>query len=369
MEKHQPFEHEELERAVSRGNIHHTLNNENLKRAAQAIFKDQHHITKEYYQNTVVAGNYDGFDLEKHGFSSLLQNLRVLTEFFRSAIHLVDKTTKHKSDRVLFMGEGQGRTSIAAIEIAKQLRVKEICFNDLLVDHIEHIREKIAKCYGTRSQVIDGVKISFAPGDFIDIAENIEEFDAIFAMWFVTSEICDFSSIEKLLNLRNKLYLCIKKLLTKQGVFIEEIPFSEGIGAFYYTARLKTYKILQEMGILEGENDHMLLTDFTDIQSSGFPYHIRYIPSNGKHRQELENVGMSENESMITTSPTGIKDLGIYQEEIGTSEKIRTLFEGNSIDEIVPYLQRKEQEHLIFPKPTDITAKKTKTTLWRQSFT
>ena len=33
-------------------------------------------------------------------------------------------------------------------------------------------------------------------------------------------------------DVRNNLYHSVKKLLTKQGVFVEEIPFSEGIGNY-----------------------------------------------------------------------------------------------------------------------------------------
>ena len=364
---HKPFEEEELQLTVNRGNIYHNLNNDNLRKAAQVIFHDK--VSKEYYQKTIVAGNYIGFDLEKHGFTNLLVHIRLLAEFFRSAIHLVGQTTRQKSNKVFFMGEGQGRTSIAAIEIAKQLQIKEIYFNDLLTEHVEHVREKVARCYGTRSQIIDGVKLQFVPGDFTEVAQNIDvQFDAIFAMWMVTSEICDFSNVDSLRDVRDNLYHSVKKLLTKQGVFVEEIPFSEGIGNFYYVARLKTYHILHEMGILEGENDHMLLTDFTDIQSSGFPYHIRYIPCNGKHRQELESVGLVENESTVTFAPSGIKNLGLYEKEIGSSEKIVNLFAGNSIDDIIPYLKQKEQECLLFPKTTDIVAEKKKTILWRQKY-
>lgn len=362
-----PFDPEELGRAVASGNIHHSLNNENLKKSAHIIFGDEDHISQEYYQKTIVAGNYLGFDLEKHGFPNLMGHLKQLTEYFSKAINSVNKTTRHRSDKVLFMGEGRGRTSIAAIEIAKQLRVKEVHFNDLLSEHVEHIREKIAKCYNTRDQVIDGVEISFSAGDFVEVSKKFRKrFDAIFAMWVVTSEIADFSSVDALQKLRKSLYEQVKLLLTKQGVFIEDIPFSEGIGTFYHIARLKTYKILNGMGIMEGENNHMLLSDFSDTCTAQFLQHIRYIPSNGKKRHEMNVAGFCENESSIYLAPNGIKYPELYNKEIGSDEKIRQLFSGNSIDEIIPYLTRKEQDLLNFPKPNELLAHKTKTTLWRQ---
>ncbi len=365
-ERKAPFEAEELEMAVKSGNVHHTLNNENLSNAARIIFGESDHMTREYYEKTIIAGNYIGFDLEKHGFPNLLADLKILTEFFRTAIHTVTKSTKQRSGKVFFMGEGPGRTAIAAIELAKQLKIEEIVFNDLLSEHLDQTREKIAKCYNTREQKIDGVEINFLAGDFIEIASNIRKnFDALFAMWFVASEICDFSSIKALRKRRNLLYSQIRKLLTKQGVFVEDIPFSAGVGTFYYTARLKTYAILHEMGILEGENNHMLLSDFTDIQKGGFPYHIRYVPSNGKHRDELAKAKLKEHISTLTTLPSGIKNPTQYEAEFGSPEKIQQLFEGNSIDEIIPFIEKKERDLLIYPSPTDIMAQQKKTIMWR----
>ncbi|NUM34725.1 MAG: hypothetical protein HUU50_09285 [Candidatus Brocadiae bacterium] len=76
--ENQPFEIEELQRALDTGNIHHSLNNDNIKKAAHIIFGDKDRITQDFYQNTIVAGNYIGFDLERHGFPNLLADMKLL---------------------------------------------------------------------------------------------------------------------------------------------------------------------------------------------------------------------------------------------------------------------------------------------------
>ncbi len=369
MERTLSFEPEELQRALDTGNVHHGLSNENIQKAAHIIFGDQDKITQDFYQNTIVAGNYIGFDLERHGFPNLLGDMKLLTNTYRTALHTVRQTTKNHSNKVFFMGCGPGRLAIPEIEISKKLGVREIVFNDLLADHVDATREKVAKCYGTRNQKIDGIKIEYLSGDFLQIADTIRKrFDAMFAMWFVTSEICDFESVEALREKRKLLFSQIKKLLTKQGIFVEDIPFSEGVGSYYYLARLKTYAVLHEMGIMEGENDHMLLTDFTDIQKGGFPYHIRYVPSNGKHRRELEQAGFKEQVTTITTIPNAVKNPTQYEAEFGLPDKIKTLFEGNTIDDLLRYLTQKEYEFLATPNLTEPLAQQKKTILWRQAY-
>ena len=364
-----PFETEELQRAVSCGNIHYGLNNDNLRNAAEMIFCNAKSVTEEFHRQEIVTGNYIDFDQDKHGFPHLLSDIKLLIHFYYQAARIIEQTTKKRSNRVFVMGCGPGRLAIPWIELSKKLGIREIVLNDLLPHHVEATREKIARCYGKRKQNIDGVKITFAEGDFLKVASNMrKKFDALFAMWVVTSEICAFNSIEDLQRVRQNLYSTIKDLLTKQGVFVEDMPFSEGIGSYYYIARLKTYSILHDMGILEGENDHMLLSDFTDIPQGGgkFPYHIRYIPSNGKHRRELENSGFEENEAVITTGPSGVSNPVQYEKEFGSSDRIRELFEGNPLEKIPPFLTQKEQELLIYPNATDPMAKRKKTIMWRK---
>ena len=363
----QPFDTEELNRAVSTGNIHHSLNNHNLEETIRIILGESDQITQEYYEKTVLAGNYLDFDLEKHGLPYVIGDLKLLTEFLRQAVHIAKTTTTDISKTVGFIGCGRGRLAVPAIELAKKLGIEELLFNDLFTEHIDITREKIAKVYGTRSTKIEGVKLSFSTGDFTKVSKRIrKKFDALFAMWFVTSEIADFSSVENLRRKREQLFSQIKKLLTKQGVFIEDIPYSEGVGAYYYLARLKTYNILHQMGILEGENNHMLATNFTDIQKTGFPHHIRYVPSNGKHRGELENAGFEEYFSRTSTLPNATKSPQQYENEFGNPQHIKELFAGNAIDDLLQYLTKKEYEFLSYPSPTHPMSQQKKTIMWRQ---
>lgn len=361
-----PFDREELDRVYRSTNIDPKLNNKNLRKAAEVIFKGGDSFSQEFYQKTIVAGNYQEFDLDGHGFPKLLGDLKLLIHFFSTAVHTVQSTTRNRTQSILMIGSGPGRLAIPTIELAKKSEIKEIIFNDLLTDHVDKIKTRIQEVYGSPNNA-DGVMIKYLSGDFVEQASSIEEqFDAIFANWYVTSEIASFENTQKLREVRRKLYDSIRTLLSKQGVFVEDLPFSEGVGSAFYIGRLKTYKILHEMGILEGENESMLLSDFSSIQSEGFPFHIRYVPPNGKHRRELENAGLQENEPRVSTLPIGIKNYKEYAEHFKGDKKVKSLIEDNDIEQVLRYLESCERNYLLHPKTTDPSAEKMKTVLWRK---
>jgi len=368
-----PIDLEELAIAVRKGNLNDSLSYENLEKAAIEIFGNQgSSLSKEEYQGRVVKGNYDGFDLEGHGAPNFIPDLILLTRFFSEAVRLASTTTTNNSNKALVIGCGSGRLAIPIIELARKLGIKEIVFNDLLELHVDKTRDRVRDCYNTEDTKIDGVKLDFMVGDFLKISEKLinetrKRFDAIISMWFVTSEISDFSSLEALKEIRKELYSRIKELLTKQGGFIEDNPFSEA-GSFYYNSRLKTYDILQKMGILKGVNDQMILSDFRNIQTTGFPFHVRFTPPNGKHKRELNDVGLGEHLTSITTIPNGIKSLEDYQRKFGDPNKIRELFESNDIDPLKQYLYDQQGILLTMPASSDLLAQKKKTVLWRPDF-
>jgi len=365
-----PIDLEELAIAVKNGNLDDSLSYEKLEEAAREIFGDsKKSLSKRDYQEKVVKGNYDGFDLESHGAPNFIPDLILLTRFFSEAVRLASATTTNNSGKAFVMGCGSGRLAIPIIELAKKLGIKEIIFNDLLESHVDETRDKVRHCYNTEETNIDGIELDFVVGDFLKIAEELinetrKRFDAIISMWFVTSEICDFSSSEALREIRKELYSKIQELLTKQGGFIEDSPFSEA-GSFHYNSRLKTYAILKKIGILEGVNDQMILSNFSNIQKTGFPFHVRFAPPNGKHKSELGNAKLGEHLTSITTIPSGITNLEGYQRLFSDPDKIRELFESNEIDDLLKYLYKQQGLLLTMPGTSNLLAHKKKTVLWR----
>lgn len=185
-------------------------------------------------------------------------------------------------------------------------------------------------------------------------------------MWFVTAEIADFSSVENLRAKREQLYSSINKSLSKQGVFVEDIPYSEGVGSFYYLVRLKTYAALNKLGILSGESHNIIITDYRQNKHVKGTDHIRYAPANGEHYKELEKAGFELNFFRITTQTRGFKDILAYEKEFGDYERIQSIFSGNDLDAIISYLEMKEKSLLIAPSSSDPMAKKKKTVMWRK---
>lgn len=365
------IDEEELVCAVNAANIYPALNTDRIRETINIILENPD-IQEGHYTN-VIRGNYDGLDLMAHGFIHLVQDLRLLVHFFLEAENIVSHTTSQRSEQVLFLGKGPGRTSIAAIEIARKLKLRRIVFNDLIPEHIEQLREIVAKCYNTRDQKIGRLEICFDEGDFLQIADRIHgnfeaEFDGIFAMWSVLSEGAEFQSVEALKEKRTQLYAFLHNLLGKQGVLIEDVPYSEGVGSFYYLLRLKTYHVLHEMGVLEGENDSIIVTNYSDTQSTGYPFHMRYAPPNGKHYSELAHAGFGEYHNIVTTLPSGFQGAGRdqYEEMFGTPDKIRDLFMGNNLVDVENYLLEQERVLLTPNDKHHPMAKRKKTTLWRK---
>ncbi len=365
------FDDEELRNATQCAN-HGDLNIWTLHKAAEKVFGGETSISPEKYRK-IVEGNYDDYDLERHGSVHFLTDLRLLAKTFQIGINVVRQTTSDRSKQVLFMGCGPGRLAIPSIELAKKEGIKRIVFNDLLEHHIEKTRQKIIDFYNTSTCNIDGVQVDFLVGDFIEKGEELiqninERFDAIFSNWFVTTEIADFSDKDRLQKSRRVLYKTILDLLTKQGVFIEDIPYSEGVGTYYYLGRLKTYAILDQMRALQGINDQLLISNFSHVQEGGFPYHLRYVPANGKHRTEMENAGFIEHLTAVDTIPNGFKSgrMSRYNKEAEVSN-IQKLIQRAPYNTFMAQIRAFEFDLLHVPSPLeDPMAKQKKTTIWRK---
>lgn len=333
---------DELQIALSMSEDIPSINIKNLRETAKRILEKKPPAVgfKEFYTDTVIAGNYENFDLDKHGLPNLLDDLWTLIKFYNSGVNTVRSSIANPTGNAFVMGCGSGRLAIPYIELSqeKHLNMKRIVFNDLVSGYLEQTREKIADLYNTRKQEIGGVKIDFIQGDFLEISQKLrQKFDIMFAMWFVTSEIADFSSIEKLRKTREELFLKVKNILINKGVFVEDVPFTEGAGAYYYLAQLISYVVLDEMNKLKGENENIILTNFSDIQETGFPHHMRYAPQNGKHRSELEKAGFTESDVHVVTLPSAIIKPDKLQRLL-SNENILQLFQKNDISYLLTHL-------------------------------
>ena len=367
-----PFEKEELQRAVERDPSFEPFNMSRLKRSAEYIFNSPFINSSKH--SKLIEENYNGLNVERHGAANLARDLQLLTEYMSATSSMVKSMTEDRTDRILFMGEGPGRTSIAAIELAKKLGYKEVVFNDLIERHVASIRKKVRSVYGNpdKDKTYNGLKITYHSGDILNYSDDFGQFDAIFAMWFVTAEIADFSSIEALQKKRKQLYKKIHLLLSKQGLFVEDVPYSEGVGTFYYLVRLKTFSVLQEMNLLNKnkdgeevfENSQIIITDYSDTQTSGFPYQVRYAPTNGTRRSQMNSF--EELDVSITTQPIGLS--GNYSSflDATSDKKISKLFRNTEIQDLAKSMGLFEDKFVISANKNHPRTKQKKTIIWRK---
>lgn len=358
---------------LKKGNLHEALNYEHIKTVAQDLFRDGGLIKAGKHQD-MITGSYDGMDLKKHGAVHYLSDLRLFTQVFRDAIQEVYSQVPigQRKKKIMSVGEA-GRLIIPTIEIAHKKGIKDIVISELNKNHVEQTKKVISEVYdkqftSTQDSIdINGLHVEFILGDFLKIAEQIrQEIDAVFAMWFVTPEIADLRSVQHLKETRNKLYSLMNQILIQNGTFVDDIPNTAGTTHFYGLIRAKTCAALEELGILQGENHTLIITDnrnyYTKISQ---PDLIRSAPKNGDYNAILQNAGFEIISQFQTRLPSGIKNEFVAQHDklFGDYKYVRELFEGHELDELIDKMKTLESQYLIFPGSDDVLAKIKKTTI------
>ncbi len=365
------FAEEELEKAIKTGTTNPALQLTPIKTAVDFIFGPQNELelTPQRYLELLEAA-YTSLDLEKHGLPHFICDVKNLIKFFAEITTNIKQKQNKDPENVFIVGCGPGRLAPFEVAIATKLGFKEIVFNDLLDQHIEKTRTRLMEAFNTSNpENIEGIDIKYQTGDIVEVAEVMEEtFDAIFAWWFVTPEIADFSSTEALRKKRETLYKNIVKILKQKGFFIEDIPDSST--GFFYWLRAKTFAVLQEKELLEGENQNMIVTNYSNYvhqKAGGFPYHIRYAPTFPKHTSEMIRAGLIQSGITETTMlPSGIADYQQFQEIFDNPKHLLEMIMGDSLQNVLKVLQRGEAETLNFPDLTDPLAKRKNTSMWQK---
>lgn len=297
-----------LEKYLHEGDDNPEINYQRLKEAADFMFGDRKGMPLQEYLK-ITEEFYKTLDLETRGMASILLDTDILLTYFTRACEYVkNKTSKlQRTNRVLIIGCGSGRLSDLYIEMAKKFGIKEIAFNDLLEFHVTQTKEKLQEIYNVRSPGFDdlpleNIKVQFLPGDFTALDLRNTPYDIAIAMWFVTSEILNPNSPQKLRERRIEFFGKVRESLIAKGIFIEDIPES-GLPGFYYLARMKTLDILRNKNVLPGEEANFSLTNVSK-KAGGYPYHLRYLPYNGTHSQEMSVSGLHYVDSISKEIPT-----------------------------------------------------------------
>ncbi len=334
----------------------HPLNNRRLYKAMQRIFLGDKFLTPERYR-AIVEGNYTGLNLGEHGNPYQIQDFRSLLYAFAHASANLESTTKERTNAILIAGCGSGRLAVPTVELAKKYGFQKVVHLDLLQDHVDQTEALLREVYAHDRTALDGVELEFITGDLINKAEEIHasaraQFDMVFATWFVTPEIADFSSSENLKKSRVRLYKAIANVLSKRGIFVEDIPDVDQPGRFYNIGKVKTEHLLGHKDILPGLNRHMLLSNFQ--RGTGgteqFPYHLRFTPTKRYHEIELRRAGLVHHgQARTVTQPIGVRP-GMNTTEFNNGERMHALIARNSIPDIDDELERREKSLTIPPR-------------------
>ena len=335
------------------------LNYDALVAACENIFGNQQAIPYEEFKRLTQAAytiNMEEY-ARLHNFTDAVK----LTEYCTYIINQIDKAVGKKSTsqhNIIVIGCGQGRLAEVYITLAKKLGIDKITFNDLIDAHVEQTQEKIKRLYNTDGNSADGIKISYLPGDIltVDIAES---FAAAFLIWYVSAEFCDPSSPENMRVLRHQIYTKMNNLLRPGGGFIEDIPDPNMAPGFYGIANDKTEHILGSRGILLGEHQNLLLSNWTSEQTTGFPYQLRYTPRNGTDFREKEKAGfiLRKTESLSVPVSSLGTDATYVLEAI---KKIPNIWEA------IRVLNKLLMETVKFPDGDQIDQKRRKITWWEK---
>lgn len=358
-----------LQKVLTIGDTIDGLNPNRIAEAAKILFDKNGYIQSgEYYQQLI--NNYDGLNLGKHGLHYTLDDIKCLLEKLPFAIDSVRTETGNRCKEIFILGSGADRMHIPIVCAAQKLGIEKITFNDLIPDNIDTSRETIKKEFGNAEKVED-VDIEYITGDFLEIAKTIQKkFSAILSLWYVTPEIARFDNVENFRKTRKQLYDSIYACLDNRGMFIEEIPSSESIGYFYYLVRLKTYAVLHELGILDGENHNLIITDYANEGKGVFPYHIRVAEPNGTHNEILKSSGMDLIHSEIRPQAKGVVDsTSFHNMSQNLLQELPNKIASNTFEQVIDFIDRKQQGQLIKPSRQDSMGKMKKICLYQATAT
>jgi len=324
-------------------------------------------IPKKLYDE-IVAGNYN-FDLNRHGIPKKCDDIRQLIQ----DILLAKSKIKSSEPTACLMGCGPGRLAISAIEIARLSGFKHLIFNDLLAHHIKSTREIINATYGV-DDLIDGLKIEYISGDYVEISNQItNRIDALFANWFVTPEMGDFSSNISFHNSRQTVYKAIYSTMRNGGVFIEEVPDVDQESAYYKNHQIATARVLTDLNFLSPDiRKQLLLSDFRVPTTAQFEekdactFHLRATP-NLKTKQELViPTGFKQLQVSTRALPSGIiqGQQTEYLETISNENLIALLRQHNTV-KILKILDNLNRRSTTFKPITQLQFSQTLT--WHKS--
>lgn len=139
---------------------------------------------------------------------------------------------------------------------------------------------------------------------------------------------------------------------------IEDIPDPNNEPGFYEIANFKTSHILKERGILEGQNHNLLLSNWTNEQTVGFPYQLRYTPQNGTDVREKEKAGFKLKRTELSSIP--IESL------YGKDVVITTIKQAKNIWEAIRVLNQLILQTVKFPDGDKIDQNRRKITWWEK---
>jgi hypothetical protein len=308
------YPHKEGEDDVRLSNIpdNPELDIRNLLRAAEMIFHGtKKNFAKSYRELTELL--YRRINLEERGAPFVVSDIDILAKLLLDGFkYVLEHTTKNnRTNRLTVIGCGPGRLAVAYVELAKLIGVTRIIFNDLIDEHINSTRDKIDKTYGSDKKV-DNIKIAYVAGDFCDDTQvpigpygKLRPSDYVVAMWYVTSEMLKLISPKSLRTNRLVAYSRFGSIIDHGGVFIEDIPDSRQ--GFFYDQRRVTIAALKKAGVdLGAENSNLGITHLVNASDEGDAAtpHIRYIPPNGIHDNEVRvGGGLFELSSILTQQP------------------------------------------------------------------
>lgn len=273
---------------TTKKNHHYEINIENLKNAAQDLFMSSGRKTslclEDFKKRT--RDFYSTMELDVRGQPWDRFDRHLIRSFIRRADSIIALNTDPalRSRRLLVIGCGNGRLAEEYLETAIALGFSEVTFNDLFEFHVENTRAYIAGLGDLTSRIT----VTYHTGDFTQ-ARIGGHYDIAACMFYVTSEVLDPSSISALRQRRHHFFRHIRDVLIPYGMFIEDVPEAM-VPGFYLHLRRNSHHVLTQLGILVEEAANLSLTCIQK-RNGGYPFHLRYIPSESSHLSEMRSAG------------------------------------------------------------------------------